>query len=963
MTAHRKKLIEHSLPLEAINVASGREKYARHGHPSTLHKWWAQRPLAACRAVLFAQLVDDPSGWPDHFPTEENQARERRRLHDVIANMVEWPKSDDKDQKRFKYAIETARAEIVRSIAREKRQDGPDLTKPKAVLDFLQTEGPPVYDPFCGGGSIPLEAQRLGLRAYGSDLNPVAVLITKALIEFPPKFTELPPVHPDTKDEVRNWEGAQGLAEDVKRYGRWMRDEAERRIGQHYPKATLEDGSETTVIAWLWARTVASPDPAKKGAHVPLVSSFVLSSKKEKEAIVIPVRDTKAQDGWRFTIKTDGITAEELATAKKGTKSKGANFICVLSGTSIEATYIRSEASENRQGARLMALVTAGKSKRIYQQPNELHEAAAMNVEPDWRPETEFFSKALGFRIGNYGMRTWANLFSLRQLMVLATVSSLMEETRERVQADAKKSEAFKDRCDDRTALTEGGLGPSAYADAVATYLAFGIDRAAMAGNSLVRWNSVGEKAQHAFGRQTISMVWDYAEPNPFGGATGSLDTAFEITANGIGFEKFRPSAEVFQVDAAANNYPVQPTLISSDPPYYDNIGYADLSDFFYVWLRKSLREVHSGLFRRLVTQKDEELVATPHRHGGKAEAENHFMNGMGEALTAMKNASTDMPLTIYYAFKQSEVKEGDLLSPGWAAFLQAVINSGLQVDGTWPIRTEMATRQIAAGNNALASSVVLVCRKRADDAPVIARRDFQRELRVAMEAALRDQQESIPLPDRRQAAIGPGIGVFSKYSKVREVDDTEMSVAAALALINSEIDRVLADGTEALDPETRFALEWYAQHGFASSPAGQAISALQGFNLSESAMNRSGMFLAKGGNAKLLSREEMDASWRPATDTQFTAWEMAQHLARILDAEDGGIDAAGRLLAQRPDSGPDVLLIAERLYDMENNRGKAAEALVWNGLQQAWTQILSAADRAAEAGVSAPPEQTEMGV
>ena len=966
--APRLKLIEHSLPLDAINAASSREKSVRHGHPSTLHLWWARRPLAACRAVLFAQLVDDPSAWPEKFPTEEEQAKERRRLHKVIEDMVEWPKSDRKSQEWFEKKIEAARFEIARSVASGLGEDPPDPKKPQGVIDFLQEKGPPVYDPFCGGGSIPLEAQRLGLRAYGSDLNPVAVLITKALIEFPPKFAGLAPVHSDVaRDDAfkgRKWNGAEGLAEDIRHYGQWMRDEAEKKIGRLYPQAELSDGSKATVIAWLWARTVASPDPQQKGRHVPLVSSFVLSSKKAKEAIVIPVKDDNAQDGWRFTVKTESVTAEELAKAKKGTIGRSTGGLCFLSGGAMPFTYVRDQGKSAGLGARLMAIVAEGSRGRIYLEPNTLHETTADISKPEM-PELDqdLPNNPRDFKTPNYGMRKWKDLFTPRQLTALTTFSDLAQAARERALQDAKATPAFAKRKSDAKSLAEGGAGPSAYADAVATYLAFAVDKSADYWSSICSWHTSGEFIRNTFGRQAIPMVWDFAETNPLSTSSGNwnsgLDWAFKFLS------AHYPTTEGFAspVDAPNNSYPIRPALISTDPPYYDNIGYAELSDFFYVWLRKSIKKEFPDLFRRVLTPKMEELVATPYRYGGQAQAEEHFMSGMSEAMKVMKQASVNGPLAIYYAFKQAEMRDDGVLSPGWAAFLQAVVNAGLQVDGTWPVRTEMANRQIASGTNALASSVVLVCRARPDAAPVISRRDFVRELKLAMKEAIRDHQEAgIPLPDRRQAAIGPGIGVFSKYRAVREVDDSEMTVATALALINKEIDEILNEGTEALDAETRFALEWHELHGQkkVEHGAGQAIGMLQGFNLSEARMNASGLFEAKGGDAKLLTRDEMhdkDPGWSPSSDDTFTIWEMAQHLARVFHAEDGGVDAAGRMLSENRRAAPDVLLLAERLFERATNAKEADEALVWNQLQVTWPEIERAADRAEESGAAAPRE------
>lgn len=966
----RLKLIEHSLPLEAINAASVREKMPGIGpHPRSIHLWWARRPLAACRAVLFAQLVDDPSAWPERFPTEEDQAKERRRLHRIIENMVEWPKSNAKDQIQFQRSIQAARNEIARSIAWGNDEEPP--TDPTAVNEYLQENGPPVYDPFCGGGSIPVEAQRLGLRAHGSDLNPVAVLITKALVEFPPRFADLPAVHPNVakKGDLagREWKGTEGLAEDVRYYAQWMRDEAEKKVGYLYPPAALPDGSKAKVIAWLWARTVASPDPAQKGARVPLVSSFVLSSKSAKNAIVTPVRDNSAVDGWRFAVRTNGVTKDELVAAAKGTKAAGGGFACILSGAAIEANYIREEAKTGRIGSRLMAIVAEGNRERIYLSPSEEQDAAADTTRPQWIPDTEFFQQALGFRIGNYGMTKWSDLFTPRQLTGLTTIADLVSEVRQKVLEDASGSSAFVDDSSLDMPLADGGSGPAAYADAVATYMAFAVDRTIDFNSALVRWNSSNEKIMNTFARQALPMTWDFGEANLLANVVGGFLPSAEFLGKCILTLDANFPGSATQIDAPQNSYPVRPAVISTDPPYYDNIGYADLSDFFYVWLRQSLKDIHPRLFRRLATPKDEELVATPSRHNGKDGAEKHFMDGMGEAMTAMRKASANVPLTIYYAFKQSEVREDGILSPGWAAFLQAIVNSGLQVDGTWPMRTEQSSRMRSFDSNALASSVVLVCRARPEMAKAISRRDFLRELKPVMKQAIENHQKAgVPLPDRRQAAIGPGIGIFSKYEVVREADDSKMSVATALAIINREIDEVLSEGTEALDPETRFALEWYELYGYRLVPggAGTAIGLLQGFNLSEARLNNSGLFRSRGGDAKLLTREEMyeaDSKWRPSGDETFTVWEMAQHLARVFLAEDGGIDAAGRILAESRSSSPDVLLIAERLFEIATNKGDNDEALVWNQLQTAWPEIERAADRAEEAGIGPEPLQGQL--
>jgi putative DNA methylase len=689
MNAAKKKLIEVALPLEAINAASAREKSIRHGHPSTLHLWWARRPLAACRAVLFAQLVDDPSAHPDRFPTEEDQDRERQRLFRIIEELVKWENSTNER------VLELARAEIGKSCTNE----------------HGEVELPPVYDPFSGGGSIPLEAQRLGLPAYGSDLNPVAVMIGKALVEIPPKFAGQPPVNPVSQAKIResgvwNGKGAQGLAEDVRYYGQWMRDEAFKRIGHLYPTVTLpspaggrgagdEGGKEATVIAWLWARTVASPNPACNGAQVPLASSFALSTKKGKETIVVPVVDA-ASNSYRFTIKSQGVNAVELAEAKTGTKTgRGANFTCLISGTPITPDYIKAEGKAGRMGAKLMAIVAERVRGRIYLPPTEAMERVAASAEPEWVPEQELPDNPRWFSPPDYGMPIYGDLFTPRQLVALTTFSDFVQEARERVLADARAA----------------GINAKEYPDSIAVYLALAIGRSVDRGSTICSWDSSPkmEALRNTFSRQAIPMTWDYAEGNPFSDSSGNWLNNIEWTAKAIDNLRSNKEGHIEQGDAASIDYGPN-YLICSDPPYYDNIGYSDLSDFFYVWLRRSLRRIFPGVFATMLVPKEQELVATPYRHGGKDDAERFFLNGMENAVARMaRQAPPDLPATIYYAFKQSEVAQEGIASTGWAIFLEAVGKSGFSVVGTWPMRTEMSNRQIASGTNALASSIVLV--------------------------------------------------------------------------------------------------------------------------------------------------------------------------------------------------------------------------------------------------------------
>lgn len=963
----RKKLIEVSIPLEAINVASAREKSIRHGHPSTLHLWWARRPLAACRAVLFAQLVDDPSSWPDRFPTEEAQDVERRRLHRIIEAMVPWEASNNET------ILNAARWEIARSVAWGLGEEPPAQGDAKAIFDYLQNKAPPVYDPFSGGGSIPLEAQRLGLRAYGSDLNPVAVLIGKALVEIPPKFAGRPPVNPKSRVAIArggkwNGKGAEGLAEDVRYYGQWMRDEAEKRVGHLYPKAKLPDGSEATVIAWLWARTVRSPDPAAKGAMVPLVSSFMLSTKEGKKAWIEPEIDPTAKDGYRFKVMTGTLSKPDQERLKKGTKAgQGQAFTCVLTGSVIDRTYVQVEGKADRLGVRLLAIVAEGNRRRVYLSPLEEDESLArsMSDDPDIKDAREDQLSAAtptraqltGGVCSAYGLRTWGHLFTDRQLISLRTLTGLVEGAREAVLADTLSAEIS----DDLIPLRSNGRGASAYADAVATYLAFSVSRQVNRGCTLNFWDNTSQKIQQVFGRQAFAMTWDFAETNFFSQSTGNFLDQVEYPVKSIAnWPIGTATGFVSQIDAPKNSFPVRPVVISTDPPYYDNIGYATLADFFYVWLRPALKNIWPDLFRRLTTPKEEELVATSFRHANRASAEEFFMQGMGLALGAMREAATESePLAIYYAFKQSESSSEGVSSAGWASFLQGVINAGLLIDGTWPIRTEL-TGNLKGKLNVLASSIVLICRKRRVSADTITRAEFIRLLRRELPDAIDDIRKAGVGPvDMQQSVIGPGMGVFSRYAKVLEDDDSAMPVKTALALINRVWEEIDQELDAAFDAETQVALAWFATYGFDARPSGELITLANAKNIGTNALFDSGVFKDLKGKTALTPRDELPKAWTPAKDKSLTVWECVQHTARVLNAEDGGGAAAGRLVAEMGPKAAEARALAYRLFEIATQKGWAAEALVYNELAQEWPRLEDLATKDATDGSRKPAQGT----
>ncbi len=915
MTEHyKKKLIEVAIPLDVINAASSREKSIRHGHPSTLHLWWARRPLATCRAILFAQLVDDPSSHPDQFSNEEAVENERKRLFGIIEDLVKWENSTNQE------IIERARIEIRKSY---------------------NGELPPVYDPFSGGGSIPLEAQRLGLPAYGSDLNPIAVMIGKAMIEIPNRFKNMEPVHPGTQ-ERNHYCNAEGLAEDVRYYGEWMRQKAYERIGHLYPKVELPKeygGGKATVIAWIWAQTVPSPDPAFSDIEVPLISSFLLSSKAGREAWIKPVIDRQTKK-ISFRIRQGGTKAE-LDQAKLGTTAgKRQAFRCIMSGTALSYKYIRNAGKSGKIGKVLIAIVAEGKRGRAYVEPLLNHTKVANSTSPKRKPYTQLPVKALGINLANYGKKTFGDLFEDRQLIALNTFSDLVHEARALIELDALSTYSTPPQTN-LIPLSDGGSGARAYAEAVSVYLGFIVDKCSDYWSTSCSWNSSGQKIRNTFGRQAIPVVWDFAEANPFSDSSGNWiamrDWVWKTIAN------FFPAAigAVIQHDAQSVIYPER-VVISSDPPYYDNIGYADLSDFFFCWAKPSLKPVYPHLFEILATPKSEELIANPYRHGGKETAGIHFLSGMRHAIANMaQHSSNSAPTTIYYAFKQSEIQDEGISSTGWATFLQAVVEAGYIVVGTWPLRTEMASRMRAHGSNALANSVVLVCRKRNDAAETITRAEFIRALKVGLPSAIKELQAANIAPaDMPQSAIGPGMGIFSRYKAVLEATDHPMLIKTALQLINKVLDDFLNDIQGEFDSETRFTITWFEQYGNDKGEYGIANSIAQARGISVESVKHAGIVESAAGSVRILKRDDLPENWTPEGDKHLTIWECCQYLIRTLekDGEDEAATLQKRIGSDKAEAAKDL---AYCLYDIcSNKRNDAKEATSYNGLIAVWSDL-----------------------
>jgi putative DNA methylase len=895
---YKKKLIEVALPLAKINFESAREKSIRHGHPSTLHLWWARRPLAAARAVLWSSLVDDPSAHPDRFPTEEAQAVERRRLFDILERLVPWEASTDEQ------VLSEARAEILNSC------DG-DLPK--------------ILDPFGGGGTIPLEALRLGLPSYSGDLNPVAVLIQRAMLEIPHRFSGMPAIHPDVKGTRTTWNGAEGLAADVQAYGKWMQEEAKRRIGHVYPDATLADGGKATPIAWVWARTVKSPDPSWPG-HVPLVRSWELTRKAGKPSIWIEAVVDHESKTISYRINEGGDVPDGLISRQ--------GAVCIATGASIPFPYIRNEAQAGRMGYAMMAVVAEGGGRRVFASASDA-DRFDLPLEISDVLSEKLPAAALGFRVQNYGMTSWRDLYSPRQLLALSTFSEILAAVRERINQDAASLN------DDETQLCEGGSGSTAYADAVITYLAFAIDKCSDYWSSICTWHSPKQQMRNTFGRQAIPMTWDFAEANPFSDSSGNWMAMVNWTAKALAKLPTNNFGSTAQRDARARIAEVGKCVISTDPPYYDNIGYADLSDFFYVWLRRNLKDVWPDECATLLTPKVEELIASAIRAGSKAAANKHFELGMeGVFRQAAEKCDERYPATVFYAFKASESEEKGNVSTGWETFLSGLLNAGFAVTATWPIRTELANKiGVNAGDNMLATSIVLACRKRSVTAAMATRGEFISALRNEMAPAIKILQvENIAPVDLAQSAIGPGIGIFSRYSKVIEADGQPMAVRTALSLINEVLAEVLSGEESELDADTRFALTWFEQFGHNPGAFGDADTLAKAKNTTVAGVVESGIATSRDGKLRLLERKEMSGTWSPVTDSRLTVWETTQHLIRALEQSE--LDASELLKKTGSGFGDKARQLAYLLYGICDRKKWANEGSAYNMLIAAWPEI-----------------------
>ena len=920
MTTYRKKLIEVNIPLQAINYESAKDASLAHGHPSTLHRYWSRKPLATCRALIFASLVDDPSECKDEFPTEPEQNAERNRLYRLLRRLVIWKNSTDEN------LLAEARREIAISVARNNAEDLTACRQrfekdPAAVLQYLRDHCPAIYDPFCGGGSIPLEAQRLGLRARASDLNPLPVLLTKAMIELPPTFHNQKPVHPDAdpmgmftgtgKSKTRvPWKGTAGLASDIRYYGAWMREQAHKRIGHLYPPVELPTGQTATVVGWLWARTVPCINPAC-GLQMPLMPTFQLSRKKGQEHWTKPVVDRKSNT-ISFIVQDHGEGVPKGGTVKR------TGAYCFACGTAVKLPYVREQAKAGKMSEIMTAIVAEGHRRKLFLAPTEAHIQAALSAEPALRPRGRLPERALGFAVQNYGFTAWHQLFTERQLTALNTFSDLLSEVRNQITQDGAEKR---------------------YADAVCTYLALAVDRTAESGCRFTCWHNQGEKIEHVFGRQAIPITWDFAEANPFSNSTRNWLAQIAWIAKAV--ENLPVSAtigEAYQADVCTTQHAQDMPVFITDPPYYDNIGYADLSDFFYIWLRPLLRDTYPELFGGMMTPKDEEITASPRFE----DAAQHFEELLGKALLRMRQHCSDQfPSSIFYAYKQQEEEHDGKTSTGWETMLMAIVNAGFQVTGTWPMRTERPTA-LKAVKNALASSIVLVCRPRPEDAPTITRNEFLRELKKEMPRALDrlTRITNIRPVDLAQAAIGPGMEVYSRYSKVMRISGEIVPIREALMHINNEITAYHEKETGELDAESQFCLTWLRQHGYMAGNFGDAEGLSKAKDIDITALHDRVLIAARG-KVRLLRAEEYAER---ENRKEMTAWEgclrMMWHLSGV--EHSGGILGCAAVARAMRDS-ESAKRLARVLYAYYEVRGDASSAAAYNNLVTEWPYISTA--------------------
>jgi putative DNA methylase len=867
------KLVEVALPLEAISKASKADKDRKVGTIKNVHKWFAPMPTPAWRALLFATLIDDPGD-------------------------------------------EEGRAELLKFIERLVPAHGgaPDAeTLAEAHKRIQEATGgnpPTVFDPFCGGGSTLVEAQRLGLPAAGSDLNPVAVLITRTITELIPQVAGRPPLVGDAGQlGLMSGGPLDGFLADCAHYARRIRDQVWEQIGHLYPPAP----GGGTVVAWLWARTVRCPNPACR-ALAPLAASLWLSKRTGDKRWLNPTY-CRPGEPVRFEIGSglggpprDSTLARTAAT-------------CLVCGESMPLDYVRDEGRAGRMGVEPLAIAVDGAKNRHF-----LSTTDAQTTMPEANPATEPIDlaipeQALGFRVQLYGMTNYASLFTKRQLTMLGAFANVIAELPDWVKKDG---------------------GDGVYAAALTSVLGLCLGKLSASSSTQTRL----ELENHfppAFGRHALPMVWDFAELNPFSGSAGDWMSHVSSVMGGLrALPGTRTPASSFQSDArVASEHLSGPVLLATDPPYFAQIGYADLSDFFYLWLRRALAPVHPDLFSTVATPKAQELIAAPYRHGGSvAAATGYFISGFTDTFrNLLPSTVPTLPILIVYAHRQNESDPGGPSSTAWDAMLTAIVSSGLRIVGTWPIHATHSSRQIGLGTNALASYVVLVCRPQIQAAKVVDRQGFIAALHAELPKAIRKLQEgAISSIDLGQATIGPGMAIFSRFAKVIEPTGQAMTVRSALELISQIQSEVLDEFVGDLDPETRWAMIWYRDHGFEDGPFDDADKLSKTTVTSTDELVAAGIATARAGKVKLRSREDLPATWSPRDDDRTTVWEVTQHLAKAVTS--GGWQQAAPLFRRCGRWVDDARALAYWLSTAAAAKSRAKDALDYDSLVTSWPEL-----------------------
>lgn len=750
-----KKLIETALPIDEIGRAVQAEKKVRTGRPSALHMWWSRTSQPLARAVIFASLVDDPAEHPEEYPNRKAQDSERERLEDVLKALLEATPE--------KEALEQAEEEIKKYV------------DPKAITYF---------DPFVGGGSIPIEAQRLGLNACGADLNPVATIISKALTEIPDRFKGRQPIHGGEGGQLQlNWEGAEGLAEDIKFYGKLLTNQTYRKLKDLYPKFKEGDGTETDPVAWIWARTIKCPNPSC-GGQIPLAASYDLTTKKGSEAWTEP----EIVDG-KLAFRIIHSKREKEKTAKAG---RTAVFKCPHCGETTTDAYVREYGKNNSFSNVMMAVVVDKDSKHSYFPATEEQiQAAGVHCNENV-PHGELPLNTSNFTPPEYGLTDYADLFTERQKVFLSTVKELLEAIQLVVEKEAEES-GFST---DATPLREGGTGAFAYSQAIITYLAISVSKLLDRGSALTSWDSsAGGKIRNVFSRATMPMIWDFAETNPFSFSSGGLQKTIDAAADAVRTLPTGNSAKIFMRNAIEESG-LKDTVLFTELPYYDKAEYANLSDFFYVWLRYFLHDTWPSLFHTVLTPKDEEISTFAYRWGGdKEKAKEVYADQIRKASARMYEASSnDLPGVIVFQYRRNidpDIDPEKYVPNEWEVLAATLADSGFHIMASWPLGRITSVDIRKAENKGI--PITIVVRKKAANAGQTTRRRFAIALRKEMPQIIEQLQENgVSDFDLRTCAVGRAWGIFTRYGRVLEADGNAMSAYSASCMIEHELDSCL---------------------------------------------------------------------------------------------------------------------------------------------------------------------------